>query len=123
MYGFGLWDNIWGFVALKGDLETINGVNFDHKSETPGLGARITTEEIQSRFVGKKIYDKTMDLVAVQMMKGEGNDYSNEPHKVDGMSGATITGKGLSDMIVDYLACYNGFIQSKRKSSTAYLIQ
>lgn len=123
MYGFGLWDNIWGFVALKEDLETIVGVNFDHKAETPGLGARITTQEIQERYIGKKIYNEDKTLVGVQMMKGEGNNYDDQPHKVDGMSGATITGKGLSDMIVDFLASYDSFIKNKRNSTTAFLIQ
>jgi Na+-transporting NADH:ubiquinone oxidoreductase subunit C len=122
LYGFGLWDNIWGFVALQADLETINGVRFDHKAETPGLGARIATEEIQNRFVGKKIYDASAQLVGVKMMKGEGNDYSQEPNLVDGMSGATITGTGVGNMIVDYLQCYNKFLSEKKNSNNTALL-
>ena len=54
-YGNGLWDNIWAYVAIDGDAETIEGIVFDHKGETPGLGARITDAEVQERFVGKKL--------------------------------------------------------------------
>lgn len=122
LYGFGLWDNIWGFVALKEDMETINGVRFDHKAETPGLGARIATDEIQDRFIGKKIYDESAQLVGVKMMKGEGNDYSNYPNLVDGMSGATITGTGVGNMIADYLKCYENFLAEKKNSNTTALL-
>lgn len=123
VYGFGLWDNIWGYVALKEDLNTINGVSFDHKSETPGLGARITTDEIKNRYIGKQIFDASAAIAGVTMMKGEGNDYSNEPNKVDGMSGATITGTGVSKMLLDYMTCYENFIKSKKgQTATALLI-
>lgn len=115
VYGFGLWDNIWGFVALQDDLNTIKGVKFEHKGETPGLGARIATEEIQARYVGKKIFEGEK-IVSVVMQKGEGNDYSNNPHQVDGMSGATITGKGVNKMLLDYFEGYQNFIKSKRNN-------
>lgn len=114
--GFGLWDKIWGFVSLKGDLNTINGVKFDHKAETPGLGARIATNEVQKRYSGKQIFEGNQ-LAFVEMMKGEGNDYSSDKHKVDGMSGATITGKGVNKMLKDYLVCYEKFIKSKTQKT------
>ncbi|MCS7005580.1 MAG: NADH:ubiquinone reductase (Na(+)-transporting) subunit C [Cytophagales bacterium] len=116
LYGYGLWDNIWGYVSLKADLNTIYGTNFAHKSETPGLGARIATEEIQKRFSGKKIFNQQGEFVSVEMQKGEGMDYSNDPHKVDGMSGATITGRGLNQMLKEYLGCYINFIKSKQNN-------
>jgi Na+-transporting NADH:ubiquinone oxidoreductase subunit C len=111
VFGFGLWDNIWGFVALQSDLNTIQGVKFQHKGETPGLGARISSDEIQQRFKGKSIYDNDV-LVSVSMMKGEGLDYSGEVHKVDGMSGATLTAKGVNNMIADYLKLYENYLKS-----------
>ena len=93
VYGYGLWNNIWGFVALQADLNTIQGVKFQHAGETPGLGARIETDQdVQDRYKGKTIYDQGK-LVSVTMMKGEGNDYSDDPHQVDGMSGATLDGE------------------------------
>ncbi len=118
VYGYGLWNNIWGFVSLKGDLNTINGVRYEHAGETPGLGARIATEEVQQRYVGKKISDGN-NIVAVQMMKGEGNDYSDSPHKVDGMSGATITAKGLNNMLTEYLKAYENFFKTKSSNRQA----
>lgn len=113
IYGFGLWNDIWGFVALQADFNTIQGVSFAHKGETPGLGARISSEEIQDRYKGKSLFDADA-LESVIMQKGEGNDYSNDPHKVDGMSGATLTAKGVNNMFVDYFTCYKNYL---RKSS------
>ncbi|TAH30994.1 MAG: NADH:ubiquinone reductase (Na(+)-transporting) subunit C [Cytophagales bacterium] len=119
VYGFGLWNDIWGYVALKGDLTTINGVKFDHKGETPGLGARIATDEIQQRYVGKKIF-KDSKLTPIYMEKGEQgggqrsiDTFKSQDDKVDGMSGATITGVGVSAMLDDYLKCYEKFFKSK----------
>ena len=116
VFGFGLWDTIWGFVALQEDMNTIRGVKFQHKGETPGLGARINSDDIQDRYKGKKVFEGD-NLVSVMMMKGEGNDYSNEVHQVDGMSGATLTGKGVNNMLKDYLTCYQNFIRKKKSNS------
>ena len=113
LYGYGLWNNIWGFVALKSDFNTIQGAKFDHAGETPGLGARITTEEIQSRFKGKTIFENG-NLTSVVIQKGEGKDYANEPHKVDGMSGATLTGKGVNNMLKDYFGCYLNYLKKNQ---------
>ncbi len=110
VYGYGLWNNISGFVAVKADFTTIQGVKFQHVGETPGLGARIASEEIQERYKGKMIFDKDV-LASVVMQKGEGHDYSSDPHKVDGMSGATLTGKGVNNMLKDYLACYEAYLK------------
>ena len=115
VYGFGLWNDIWGFVALQSDLNTIQGVSFAHKGETPGLGARIASEEIQDRYKGKSIFDAG-DLESVVMQKGEGNDYSKDPHKVDGMSGATLTAKGVNNMFVDYFTCYKNYLQKSSQT-------
>lgn len=112
VYGNGLWDNIWGYIALESDMETIRGVVFDHAGETPGLGARITTIEVQERFKGKKIYDDLGELVAVRMVKGEGGDpsiYNN--NEVDGMSGATITATGVNNMLQKYLGYYEPYLE------------
>jgi Na+-transporting NADH:ubiquinone oxidoreductase subunit C len=114
--GFGLWDRIWGFVALESDLSTVQGVVFDHVGETPGLGARITSDKIQSRYIGKSIYDKSGELIGVNMQKGEGVEYTDKPHKVDGMSGATLTAVGLNTMYVEYFELYNNFIQQELKN-------
>jgi Na+-transporting NADH:ubiquinone oxidoreductase subunit C len=115
VYGYGLWGNIWGFVAVQHDFNTVQGVKFKHASETPGLGARIESDEIQERFKGKKIFENGT-LVSVAIQKGEGHDYSDSPHKVDGMSGATLTGKGVNNMIKDYLACYERYLKKNAEA-------
>lgn len=113
LYGAGLWDAIWGYLALETDMNTIGGITLAHAGETPGLGARITEGGVQARFVGKKIFDESGALVAVQMQKGEGKDYSSDNHKVDGMSGATITANGVNNMLKAYLGNYEAYIKSK----------
>ncbi len=112
VFGYGLWNNIWGFVALESDFNTVRGVKFAHAGETPGLGARIEADEIQSRYKGKKIFESEA-LISIVMMKGEGMDYANNLHKVDGMSGATLTAKGVNNMLKDYFACYEKYLKKK----------
>jgi len=116
VYGNGLWDKIWGYVALDNNFEAIKGVSFDHKAETPGLGARIGTKEVQQRFVGKEIYDGQGNLVSVEMVKGEGNSGLDE-HHVDGLAGATMTAKGVNNMLQNYLGAYQSYIQKNKGGS------
>lgn len=111
MWGAGLWDWISGFVAVSNDLNTIKGVAFDHKTETPGLGARITSDQIKDRYKGKKIFDASGDLVSVSMVKGEKGEPLDD-HHIDGMSGATLTGKGVNAMMLHYMECYKAFIKN-----------
>lgn len=115
VYGNGLWDRIFGFVSVQGDLNTIQGVIFDHIGETPGLGARITEPGVQGRYHGKTIFDEGGQLVSVDMQKGENGDYSSDPHKVNGMTGATITGNGVNDMMREYLGLYENFINENKQ--------
>lgn len=110
LFGNGLWDVIWGFVALEGDLNTIKGVVYDHKGETPGLGARITEATVQERYQGQQVYDLNGDLVSVSMLKGENNGQLDK-HHVDGMSGATITANGVNKMLKDYLGYYQAYLK------------
>jgi len=113
MFGAGLWDWISGFIALNNDLNTVRGIAFDHKSETPGLGARITTDVVKDRYIGKKIFGNGGDLLSVSMVKGEKGDPLDD-HHIDGMSGATLTGKGVNAMLSDYLGYYMTFIQKTK---------
>ena len=123
VYGNGLWDKIWGFIALDKDFETIMGISFAHKSETPGLGARIASPEIQDRYKGKQIYDSNGNLVSVAMVKGEkgGGEasiqaFADQPHRVDGMSGATLTANGVNTMLKEYLNVYQGYIKKVKSA-------
>lgn len=113
VYGAGLWDAIWGYIALETDMNTIGGITLAHAGETPGLGARITEPGVQARYEGKKIFDENGELVSVEMKKGEGKDWSSNPHAVDGMSGATITAVGVNNMLSNYLGYYSAYIKSK----------
>ncbi len=116
VFGFGLWNTISGYISLESDFNTIKGASYGHAGETPGLGARIATEEIQDRYKGKQIFEGD-NLVSVVMQKGEGVDYSNNLHKVDGMSGATLTAKGVNNMLKDYFGCYKKYLEKNRQTN------
>ncbi len=95
--GKGLWGPIWGYIALEGDMNTVYGVSFGHKSETPGLGAEIEMTQFLEQFVGKKIFDESGHFVSVKVLKGGGAP--NNLHGVDAVSGATVTSNGVSEML------------------------
>ncbi|MBS4012880.1 MAG: NADH:ubiquinone reductase (Na(+)-transporting) subunit C [Bacteroidetes bacterium] len=109
LHGAGLWGPIWGYVSLKSDLNTIMGANFDHASETPGLGAEISTPVFESQFTGKKLYDNNGVFRSVKTIRG-GADVSDN-HGVDGISGGTITSNGLSSMLEQGLKVYEPFFK------------
>lgn len=100
--GKGLWGPIWGYVALADDWNTIIGVAFAHKSETPGLGDKITEEDFLKRFVGKKIKNEAGELVSVSVEK-IGQKTASDINRVDAVSGATITSKGVEEMLFNSL--------------------
>lgn len=110
-YGKGLWGPIWGYVSLNEDKNVVYGAFFDHKSETPGLGAEIASTSFQSQFAGKKLFDNNGNFVSIKTIKGgaDKNDY----HGVDAISGGTITSKALSKMLFDELKPYENFLKQK----------
>ena len=116
--GVGLWDAIWGYVALEGDKNTIKGAVFDHKGETAGLGAEITQKWFQERFTGEKVFNSDGELVGINVSKtnNDPNNLDKEDHEVDAISGATITGDGVTDMIKERLQNYLSFFNSNDKS-------
>lgn len=105
--GAGLWGPIWGYVALDEDLNTIYGASFDHAGETPGLGAEISTKKFQQPFHGKKIFDENGKLVSITVAKS--NETAPVAHKVDAISGGTITSKGLQNMLYEDFSHYEAF--------------
>ncbi|HMP29499.1 MAG TPA: NADH:ubiquinone reductase (Na(+)-transporting) subunit C [Saprospiraceae bacterium] len=112
--GNGLWDEIWGNVALESDLNTISGIVFDHKAETPGLGAEIKDNlAFPKAFEGKKIYDANGNYKSVDVVKG---GVSNPEHQVDAISGATITTVGVGEMMIRGIKYYEPSF-SKLKSN------
>jgi Na+-transporting NADH:ubiquinone oxidoreductase subunit C len=105
--GKGLWGPIYGYVSLKSDMNTIYGVTFDHKGETPGLGAEINTPEFESMFPGKKLFEDEK-FVSIMVLKGGAK--KDDPHGVDAISGGTITSKGLEKMLLDCIGKYNDYL-------------
>ncbi len=112
LQGKGLWGPIWGYVSLRKDMSTIAGVTFDHKGETPGLGAEINTPHFESQFLNKTIYQDG-NFVSVKVVKGGANP--SNPHEVDAISGGTITSKGLEAMVHDGLIKYEKYFSQNRK--------
>ena len=109
--GKGLWGPIWGYISLRSDMNTIYGVKFDHKAETPGLGAEINTAPFESMFRDKRLYDGEK-FVSVKVIKG--GTTPDNPHGVDAISGGTITSKALEEMLADCLGKYNDYLLKNR---------
>lgn len=107
--GKGLWGPIWGYVAVTEDYREITGTIFDHQGETPGLGAELVKDNFRQSFIGKELYDEEDKLVAVTVLKGTGNEV--DEHTVDGISGATITGNGVTEMLQSDLRKYEPFFE------------
>ncbi|WP_318344267.1 Na(+)-translocating NADH-quinone reductase subunit C [Flagellimonas baculiformis] len=114
MYGKGLWDAIWGFMSLDENME-VQGVYFDHKGETPGLGANIKQRFFMDDFEGETVLDGN-SYVGVAVAKGN-NDPLNtdkEDNQVDALAGATITGNGVTAMIKESLKLYKPYLETIR---------
>ncbi len=112
--GSGLWDEIWGYIAIKDDFNTIYGTSFDHKAETPGLGAEIKDNPtFPNSFKGKQLYNKDGEFVSVLVKKG-GADKTDK-NAVDGISGATVTCDGVTDMLKKGLQYYMPYFDTLKK--------
>jgi Na+-transporting NADH:ubiquinone oxidoreductase subunit C len=114
MYGKGLWDAIWGFMALDRNM-VVQGVYFDHKAETPGLGANIKQRYFMDDFTGESILDGS-NYAGIKVIKGN-NDPVNEikdDNEVDALAGATITGNGVSAMISKTVSLYKDYFETLR---------
>jgi len=112
MRGAGLWGPIWGFVSLNEDMSTIYGTNFDHQSETPGLGAEISTPEFENTFTDKQVFNQSGELVSITVTKV--GQEAPEQHSVDGISGGTITSKGVQQMLMEGFTGYQEFLTRKK---------
>ena len=108
--GTGLWGPIWGFVALESDYKTIYGATFDHKAETPGLGAEIKYTSYSDQYTGEVITDTTGTFQPIIVVKdGSGSGLNS---KVDGITGGTITSKGVEEMTTRTLEVYANYFKS-----------
>lgn len=108
--GTGLWGPIWGFVALESDFKTIYGATFDHKSETPGLGAEIKYASYSDQYTGETISDTSGTFQPIIVVKdGSGSGLNS---RVDGITGGTITSKGVEEMTTRTLEVYANYFKS-----------
>ncbi len=108
--GKGLWAAVWGYIGLKDDGVTINGAVFDHKSETPGLGAEIAKDAFEKQFIGKTI-EENGKYAPIKIIK------PGKPlgiHEVDGISGGTFTSVGVQEMLDRTLEVYYNYFKSKK---------
>ena len=108
--GTGLWGPIWGFVALESDFKTIYGATFDHKSETPGLGAEIKYASYSDQYTGETISDTSGTFQPIIVVKdGSGSGLNS---RVDGITGGTITSKGVEEMTTRTLEVYANYFKN-----------
>ncbi len=117
LLGKGLWGPLWGYISLEKDCNTIFGAVFDHKAETPGLGADINKEWFEKPFTGKKLFDKKGNFISITVYKGgkgAAKIAGDLEHGVDAISGGTITSKGLEDMVKDCMKNYEEFLKKSK---------
>ena len=114
--GKGLWGTMYGYFAIEPDAETVKGITFYKHKETPGLGAEVDKDWFKNNFIGKKLTDKNGELVSIKVVKGYVSKTDPEAlHKVDGISGATITGTGLTTFLKSDLEKYEPYFARVRR--------
>lgn len=117
LVGKGLWGGIWGYMAVNGDGKTVKGVYFSHESETAGLGSLIKDDvNFQLQFNDKLLYDSTWNVVLTLKKNGLADKQSQT--ECDGISGATLTGNGVNNMIKEYLNLYKEFFRKNLEEKT-----
>ena len=115
LQGSGLWDAIWGYLAIDADENTIVGAVFDHAAETPGLGAEIRESWFEEQYIGKQSLKKTGDFSAdnyVSVRTVKGGSKKDDLHGVDAISGGTITSDKLSIMVEERLKHYLPYFEN-----------
>lgn len=107
IFGKGLWGTLYGFLALSADTTTVQGITYyDHK-ETPGLGGEVDNPKWKNKWPHRQVYDQNWN-VAIKVIKGPAGSAADDPHSVDGLSGATLTSRGVTNML-DFWMGEEGF--------------
>ena len=115
--GKGLWGTMYGYFAIESDGATAKGITFYKHIETPGLGAEVDKPWFQQNFVGKRFIDNDGNLIGIQTIKGKVDESSDEAyHQVDGITGATMTSRGLNEFLLKDLKFYNPYFEQIRKN-------
>lgn len=115
--GFGLWSTLYGYFSLEGDGKTVKGITFYEHGETPGLGAEVEKPWFQDQFKGKRIVNAAGEFVSIGVVKGKVVDKIPEnlqDYYVDGISGATVTAKGVETFLRTDLLKYEGYSKARR---------
>ncbi|WP_438971391.1 Na(+)-translocating NADH-quinone reductase subunit C [Methylophaga sp.] len=103
VHGYGLWSTLYGFLSLEGDFNTIRGLRFYDHAETPGLGGEVDNPKWRAQWQGKEVFDENGD-VEIRVIRGYVDPKSpNAEHKVDGLSGATLTSNGVTNLLQYWL--------------------
>jgi Na+-transporting NADH:ubiquinone oxidoreductase subunit C len=105
--GKGLWSTLYGFLALDADLTTIRGITFYEHKETPGLGGEVDNPHWKALWPGREAFDESGEP-AISVVKGRAGSPEQDPHHVDGLSGATMTSRGVTNLLQFWLG-ENGF--------------
>ncbi len=114
--GKGLWSTLYGYIALEPDGYTVKGITFYKHKETPGLGGEVEKKWFTDNFKGKRIMDENGNLIGIQVLKGQVDLSSPDAyHQVDGISGATMTTKGLNAFLLSDLKKYEPFLKQLRQ--------
>jgi Na+-transporting NADH:ubiquinone oxidoreductase subunit C len=119
VYGKGLWSTLYGFIAVGADANTVEGITFYEHKETPGLGGEVDNPDWKALWLGKKLFDSEGE-VALQVIKGPVNPEGAETvHQVDGLSGATITCKGVTQLVSYWMGAdgFGPFLDKLRQSA------
>jgi Na+-transporting NADH:ubiquinone oxidoreductase subunit C len=96
--GKGLWSTLYGFIALDEDLETIQGITFYEHKETPGLGGEVDNPRWKSLWTGRRAFDDRFEP-KIQVIRGQAGPPQEDPYSVDGLSGATMTSRGVTNLV------------------------
>ena len=96
--GKGLWSTLKGFIALKPDTTTVAGLTFYSHAETPGLGGEVDNPKWKAEWPGREVFDEQWNP-EIEVIKGQAGPPAEDPHRVDGLSGATITSRGVTHLI------------------------
>ena len=118
--GYGLWSTLYGFLALSGDTKTIRGITFYEHLETPGLGGEVDNPRWKALWDGRLAFDENWDI-KIQVIKGVAGSASEDPFHVDGLSGASITSRGVTNMLSFWLGSkgYGPYLKKYRTTSGA----
>lgn len=120
IHGYGLWSTLYGFLALEPDAKTVVGLGFYEHAETPGLGGEVDNPEWRKKWIGKHVYNDANEVI-IKVLKGSVNSSTPDAEsKVDGLSGATLTSKGVENMLHYWLGeqGYTKYLENIRKGGS-----